>query len=132
MRRITHKDEYFARLWYEENRNSRSPRIWVVSQIPTPFVWEDGTVDYCTVTSNQYTVMRHKYTGNPRWCEWGADISEVKVEVSTFYRRELCWCKPYPQFTYKFPVYVQGSGGSDAQKKAETIASHMLLRFYRK
>lgn len=128
---MKHQDEYFARLWYEEYRNYRSPRIWVVSQIPTPFLWKDGSVDYCTVRENLYTVQRHKYSGKPRWCEWGADISKVEVEVSVFHRKELVWHCRYPQFTVKFPVYLQEFGNLDLERKAEAIASRMLLRFYK-
>lgn len=132
MRRIFHKDEYFARLWYEENRNRKSPRIWTIAPIPTPFVWKDGTVDYLVVTQDMHSVSRYKHSGEPRYSEWGADISEVKVEVSVFNREYLCWWYDDPYSVYKLPVYIQNFSGLDVRRKAQAVVIRNLLRFYRK
>lgn len=122
---VKHKDEYHARLWYEENRWRRKPRIWFLRSIPSPFIWGDGSVDYCTVHFNEPRVFRYKYQGEPRWTEWGTDIKHTVVHRASFSREQMTFYSGVTGNRTTFAVYVEG--GSNYWK-ARAMMSRMLLR----
>lgn len=110
--------EYLARLWYEENRKYDSPRIYLLTQIPTPLI-SKGKVEYRNLKGFQYVLTLHEVIGSPRYSQWGTDVKNCSVKYTNYYLDCVVLC--IPRGIYKLYYYYEVGTQTESQEVAKDI-----------
>lgn len=116
--------EYFARIWYEENRKFSSPRIYFLKQIPTPVIGK-SKIGYYNFNYLNSMVRMCEHVGTPRYTEWGADIRECKLIYTNYHLDSVALCTY--RGMYRLFYYYETGTHAESQKIAKGILWNRLF-----